>query len=81
MSVPSIPVPADLQPLIQREMSRGEFSTPEQLLRSALEFWAEHRETLAALEEALDELDAGLGRPWSEIDREFRTRNGLSLSP
>ena len=59
-------------------MARGEYASPDDLLREALTYWSEHRDTVAALEEAVDEMDAGLGHPWEEVDREFRRRNGLS---
>ncbi len=78
MSIDPNSLPADLQSLILREMARGDFASTDDLLREALRYWSEHRDTVVALEEAIDEMDAGLGRPWEEVDREFRNRNGLT---
>jgi hypothetical protein len=38
---------------------------------------AEREETLRAIREGLDDMDAGRTRPFEEFDREFRERNGL----
>lgn len=71
--------PTYLQSRISREMARGDYASPDDLLCRALVYWSEHRETEFALDQALDEIDAGLGRPWEEVDREFRQQNGLPL--
>lgn len=79
MSIDPQSLPADQQSLISREMARGEYSSPDDLLRDALQYWGDHRETVAALEEAIDEMDAGGGQPLEDFEREFRIRHGLPL--
>lgn len=77
MATVTFNIPDDLQPLIEREMAAGGYATPGDLLQDALTQWIERRETVAALNEAIDEMNAGLGRPWEEFDREFRERHGI----
>lgn len=77
MSSPPVSLSTDLQSLIDREMARGDYADLNDLLRQALNYWATHRETILALEEAIRQSEAGLGRPWEEFDCEFRQRHGL----
>jgi Arc/MetJ-type ribon-helix-helix transcriptional regulator len=77
MSSSTVSLSTELQSLIDREMARGDYADLNDLLRQALNYWASHRETIAALNEAIDQSEAGLGRPWEEVDREFRLRHGL----
>lgn len=70
-------LPADLQSLVSREMSHGGYQSTDDLLRDALHYWAEHRDAIRALDQAVAELDAGLGIPLEQFDREFRKQNGL----
>lgn len=78
MSIDPTSFPIELQPLIAREMAKGGYESSTELVRDALEYWAEHRDTIAALEEAVDEIDRGEGIPWNDADRDFRHKNGLS---
>lgn len=71
-------LPADLQSLIHREMTHGGYASSDDLLREALQYWIERRDTIRALDEASEQIDAGLGVPLDEFKREFRKRNGLS---
>lgn len=68
----------DLQALVDQEMQRGGFASPEDLLKQALQYWSEHRETEAAIDEAFEDIDAGRVKTWEEFDREFRAKHGLS---
>ncbi|MBA4019736.1 MAG: hypothetical protein C0483_21435 [Pirellula sp.] len=70
-------LPVDLQSLVQREMSYGGYASSNDLLRDALHYWAEHRDTIRALDEASDQIAAGLGTPLAEFKEEFRKRNGI----
>ncbi len=70
-------LPSDLQSLLRREMAQGGYASPDDFLRDALHYWAEHRDTIRALDEAFDDIEAGRGIPLEQFDREFRERNGL----
>jgi len=77
MSSSTVSLSTELQSLIDREMARGDYADLNDLLRQALNYWASHRETILALNEAIDQSEAGLGRPWEEVDRELRLRFGF----
>ena len=80
MTTPPIIVPGDLQPLIEREMTRGGFTSHDELLRQAPAYWAEHSDTLVALGRAIDDMQAGRMQPWEEFEQEFREKNDQCLS-
>jgi len=62
---------------IQRQVATGVFATPDDVLREALAALRVREGEVSAIQEAIDEMEAGLGRPFREFDREFRERNGL----
>jgi hypothetical protein len=74
---------AAFQHFIRQRLEAGGSLSPEE----ALDLWrienplpAEQAETVAALREALAQLDAGdLGTPLDEFDRAFRREHGLPL--
>lgn len=67
----------DVCDLMIREMARGGYASEDELLRIALEHWAEHRESLAELDAALDQADAGQTRTWDDFRRRFRAEHSL----
>ncbi len=77
MNSSSIPISDDLRALIDREMREGGFASTDELLRQVLSFWAEHRESVTALDRAIDDMDASRIREWNEFEVEFRARNDL----
>jgi Arc/MetJ-type ribon-helix-helix transcriptional regulator len=81
MATVTITIPDEWQPLIEREMAAGGYASPDDLLQDALTQWLERRDTLAAVNQGIDEMKAGLGRPVEEFDREFREKNGLPPRP
>ena len=71
------------QELLEREMSRGNISDPDEVLRIALQSLEQSRgedyedldpETRTAIEEAEAEYERGEVRPWSEVREELRAR-------
>jgi putative addiction module CopG family antidote len=72
---------ADLSPdtwnEIQRQVAAGIFATPDDVVREALAALRSREEEVVAIQDAIDEMEAGLGRPFRDFDREFRERNGL----
>lgn len=74
---------ADTQRLIEERMKDAGFSTPDDLVRVALQaldraqgedFSQLDPETQADLEEGLAQADRGEGRPWHEVRKELRQR-------
>ena len=53
------PFPPDLQDLIQIQMSTGGYDTEDDLLRAALQSLSEEQEDLAAVKQAIAELEMG----------------------
>ena len=74
------PFPPDVQQLVREQMALGSFSSEDELLRAALHALEEQRqavvyydpETLVGTGRGLDEMKAGLGRPFEEFDAKFR---------
>jgi putative addiction module CopG family antidote len=62
---------------IQRQVATGIFATPDDVVREALVALRSREEEVLAIKEAINEMEAGLGRPFREFDSEFRKRNGM----
>ena len=58
-------------------LSHGERETPPEALLRKWRAQREYDETVEAIREGIAQMEAGLGRPLEEFDREFRQRNGL----
>jgi hypothetical protein len=58
-------------------LSHGERETPPEALLRKWRAKREYNETVEAIREGLAQMEAGLGKPLEEFDREFRERNGL----
>jgi putative addiction module CopG family antidote len=65
---------------IQRQIASGCYSSPDEVLRNALAALRSRDEEFAAIQEGIDDMEAGRVRSIHEFDREFRRRNGLSTS-
>lgn len=78
MSTLTITVPDAWQPLIDQQIGAGGYATREDVVREALQQWLERRETVVALNEAREDMEAGRTRPWQEFVADFRARNGLA---
>jgi putative addiction module CopG family antidote len=73
----SVDLAPDVWNAIQRQLATGSYSSLDEVLREALAALQSRDEEVLAIQEGIDEMDAGRGRPFSEFDREFRERNGL----
>jgi putative addiction module CopG family antidote len=62
---------------IQRQLASGSYASPDEVLRDALAALRSRDEEVFAIQEAIEEMEAGRGRPFREFDREFRERNRL----
>ncbi len=73
----SIDLPPDVWNEIQRQISSGSYASPDEVVRVALAALRSRDEELIAIQEGIDDMEAGHLRPFREFDREFRERNGL----
>jgi Arc/MetJ-type ribon-helix-helix transcriptional regulator len=73
----SVDLAPDVWKEIQRHVSSGVFATPDDVLREALAALRARDNELVAIQEGIDDMEAGRVRPLREFDREFRRRNGL----
>jgi len=68
----------DLSPDIwnenQRQVAAGVFATPDEVLREALAALRDREQEVIAIQEGIDDMEAGRMRPIREFDREFRQR-------
>jgi putative addiction module CopG family antidote len=75
---------ADLSPDIWKEIERqvatGVFASPDEVLREALAALREREQEVLAIQEGIEDMEAGRVRPLRDFDREFRHRNGESCS-
>jgi Arc/MetJ-type ribon-helix-helix transcriptional regulator len=77
----SLTLSAETQKLIEERMTRGGYSSPDELVRDALNL-LDHvedeeqldEETLAAIDQAEEEIDRGECRDWEEVKAELRAK-------
>jgi putative addiction module CopG family antidote len=62
---------------IQRQVATGVFASPDEVVREALAALRDREAEVLAIQEGIDDMEAGRVRPIREFDREFRQRNGL----
>jgi predicted transcriptional regulator len=64
-----------------RQLASGEYTDYDpQALRKRLDDLKFSEQEVIAIQEGIDDMEAGRGRPFREFDREFRQRNGLPTS-
>ncbi len=73
----SVDLSPDIWNEIQRQVATGVFATPDDVLREALAALRDREREVLAIQEGIDDMEAGRMRPIREFDREFRQRNGL----
>jgi putative addiction module CopG family antidote len=73
----SVDLAPDVWNEIQRQLATGCYSSPDEVLRNALAALRLQNAELAAIQEGIDDMEAGRVMPLREFDREFRRRNGL----
>ena len=76
----SIDLSSDVVSEIQRQVATGVFATPDEVVREALAALRDREAEVLAIQEGIDDMEAGRTRPIREFDREFRQRNGLSAA-
>jgi Arc/MetJ-type ribon-helix-helix transcriptional regulator len=73
----SIDLSPDIWNEIQRQVATGAFATPDEVLREALAALRFRDDEVLAIQQGIDDMEAGRVTPLREFDREFRRRNGL----
>lgn len=69
--------PPDVEALIKQQMASGEYQSEDELLADALRALAERNAEVAAINQAIDDMEAGdTGRPLDEVAGEIRGRHG-----
>ncbi len=74
------PFPRDVRLLVDLQLASGAYQSEDQLLREALRSLSAQGDDLAALEEAISELESDSGQPLAEAFAEVR-RSLASGSP
>jgi putative addiction module CopG family antidote len=73
----SVELAPDVWSEIQRQLATGVFSSHDEVLREALAALRFREQEVIAIQEGIDDMEAGRAMPIREFDREFRRRNGL----
>ena len=69
--------PPDLEVEVNERMKSGQYATEDDLLREALSVLKWRDGEVAAIQEGIDDMEAGRLRPLREFDREFRERKNI----
>ncbi len=73
--------PPDLATEIQLHMATGQYSSEDDVLRDALQALRAskcHDEEVAAIQQGIDDMEAGRVKPLREFDREFRQKKNIA---
>ncbi|MEX2305992.1 MAG: hypothetical protein WD738_00255 [Pirellulales bacterium] len=73
----SVDLAPDVWNEIQRQLATGSFASPDEVLREALAELRPREEEVLAIQQGIDDMEAGRVTPIREFDREFRRLNGL----
>lgn len=69
--------PLDLEEGIKERMASGRYSSEDDLLRDALHALRWRDQEVVAIQEGIDDMEAGRMKPLRDFDREFRERNNI----
>ncbi len=72
------PFPPDLAAEIQRRMETGQYSSEDDVLRDALNALQLRDEEVSAIQEGIDDMEAGCLKSFVEFDRDFRARKNFA---
>lgn len=71
----SVHLAPDIWNEIQRQIAAGRYSSYDEVLREALAALRAREEEVRAIQQGIDDMEAGRVTPLREFDREFRHRN------
>ena len=73
----SVDLAPDVWDEIQRQIATGSFSSHDEVLREALAALRFRKNEVLAIQEGINDMEAGRVTPIREFDRDFRRRNAL----
>jgi Arc/MetJ-type ribon-helix-helix transcriptional regulator len=73
----SVDLAPDIWKEIQRHLATGCFASPDEVMREALAALRLREDEVRAIQEGIDDMEAGRVIPLRDFDREFQVRNGL----
>ena len=73
----SLQVPPDVESSVRDFMAKGRFADEGEVLRKAMAALKRHELDLAAIQEGIDDFEAGRVRPWEEVKAELDAKFGF----
>ena len=73
----SVDLAPDVWAAIQQQIASGSFDSADEVLREALAALRSRNEEVLAIQQGLDDMEAGRMIPVRDFDRDFRQRNSL----
>lgn len=70
--------PPDVEDEIKQWMNTGQYASEDDVLREALRALKWRDDEVAAIQEGIDDMEAGRVKPLREFDREMRARKDVS---
>lgn len=70
-------IPDDINSRIEALVASGDHPSAEEVVRSAVSALERERSEIAAMQEGLDDVEAGRVRPLAEVDAEIRAQFGI----
>lgn len=77
----SCSLPSELDSIIQQKLATASYCSEEAVMRAALSALDEYEETVAAISQGYDDLQAGRFQSLGDADREFRKRHCTPSPP
>ncbi len=71
-------LPPDLEQQVKDYLASGQYRTAEDVVREAFRALADEQTALGDIRHGIEDLDAGRGRPLSDIDAEIRKKHNIS---
>ena len=72
---------SEIDQLIDERMASGRYASREEVVYQALRMLKDLEETIADIEESLEDRKAGRIRSFEVFDREFSAQHGISTDP
>ena len=72
----NLQLPADIEASMRAFIASGNYTNEEEVLRKALAALNRYEQDVAAIQEGIDDMEAGRYRPWEEVKAELRTKFG-----
>ena len=70
-------LPPDVDEQIKRGMASGRYSSEEDMIRQAFDALKWREDEVAAIQQGIEDMEAGRVKPLRDFDREFRGRHNI----